>query len=152
MNNETPLKNRYSTYLEQIDNYYRKTIDNTLPVIIGQTTNALSIAGADKNLQLTINIKTLNKCTGSPENIYHGHLLERSIIEQLPLQLENPIMIFKNAENNSLICITDLPDSSGHSIMIAVTLEQIYQRHNVNRISNLYGKDRIFNYISAQLS
>ena len=152
MNDEMLLKKRYSVYLEQIENYYRNTIDHTQPVIISQTTNALSIAGADKSLDLTINIKTLNKCTGSPENIYHGHLLERNIIEQLPLQLENPIMIFKNAEKNSLICITDLQDSSGHGIMIAVALEQIYQRHNVNRISSLYGKDRIFNYISAQLN
>ncbi len=152
MMDETLLKKRYSAYFEQINNYYRKTIDHTQPVIIGQTTNALSIAGADKSLELTINIKTLNKCTGSPENIYHGHLLERSIIEQLPLQLENPIMIFKNAEKNSLICITDLQDSSGHGIMIAVALEQLNKQHAVNRISSLYGKDRIFNYISAQLS
>ena len=152
MNDEMLLKKRYSVYLEQIENYYRNTIDHTQPVIIGQTTNALSIAGADKSLDLTINIKTLNKCTGSPENIYHGYLLERSIIEHLPLQLENPIMIFKNAEKNSLICITDLQDSSGHGIMIAVALEQLNKQHAVNRISSLYGKDRIFNYISAQLS
>lgn len=152
MNDEMLLKKRYSVYLEQIENYYRNTIDHTQPVIIGQTTNALSIAGADKSLDLTINIKTLNKCTGSPENIYHGHLLERSIIEQLPLQLENPIMIFKNAEKNSLICITDLQDSSGHGIMIAVALEHTNHQHMVNRISSLYGKERIFNYISAQLS
>lgn len=152
MNDEMLLKKRYSVYLEQIENYYRNTIDHSQPVIIGQTTNALSIAGADKSLDLTINIKTLNKCTGSPENIYHGHLLERSIIEQLPLQLENPIMIFKNAEKNSLICITDLQDSSGHGIMIAVALKHTNHQHMVNRISSLYGKDRIFNYISAQLS
>ena len=151
-NQELILKGRYTAYMEQIEKYYNGTIDRTQPIVIGMTTNALAISGADSSLELTINIKTLNKCIGSPDDIYHGHLLDRNIIEQFPFQLENPVMIFKNTEKHSLICITDLQDSSGHGVMIAVALEQVNKQHMVNRISSLYGKDHIYNYISSQLA
>ena len=151
-NQELILKGRYTAYMEQIEKYYNGTIDRTQPIVIGMTTNALAISGADSSLEHTINIKTLNKCIGSPDDIYHGHLLDRNIIEQLPFQLENPVMIFKNTEKHSLICITDLQDSSGHGVMVAVALEQINHQHTVNRISSLYGKNRIYNYISSQLT
>lgn len=36
--------------------------------------------------------------------------------------------------------------------MIAVALEQVNKQHMVNRISSLYGKDHIYNYISSQLA
>ena len=151
-NQELILKGRYTAYMEQIEKYYNGTIDRTQPIVIGMTTNALAISGADRSLELTINIKTLNKCIGSPDDIYHGHLLDRNIIEQFPFQLENPVMIFRNSEKHSLICITDLQDSSGHGVMVAVALEQINHQHTVNRISSLYGKNRIYNYISSQLT
>lgn len=148
---ETLLNERYSDYLEQIDKYYSGTIERTRPIIIGMTTNALTIAGANQKLELSINIKTLNKCTGSPDNIYHGHLLDRRIIEQLPLQLENPVMIFKNTDKNSLIAITDLQDSSNHGVIIAVASDDTFERHTVNRITSIYGKDRLYNYVTAQI-
>lgn len=148
---ETLLNERYSDYLEQIDKYYSGTIDRNRPVTIGMTTNALAVSGANENLKLTINIKTLNKCTSSPDKISHGHLLDRGIIEQLPLQLENPVMIFKNTDKDSLIAITDLQDSSSHGVIIAVALDEILERHTVNRISSIYGKDRIYNYVAAQI-
>ena len=148
---ETLLNERYSDYLEQIDKYYSGTIERTRPIIIGMTTNALTIAGANQKLELSINIKTLNKCTGSPDNIYHGHLLDRRIIEQLPLQLENPVMIFKNTDKNSLIAITDLQDSSNHGVIIAVALDDTFERHTVNRIASIYGKDKLYNYVTAQI-
>lgn len=100
-------------YLTQIEKYYHGKLNRTQPITVGKTTNALSIAGADKNLDIIINPKTLDKCTGSPETIYHGHSLKREILEQLPSQLRNPVMIFKNTDRKSLAAITDLKDSAG---------------------------------------
>ena len=56
-NQELILKGRYTAYMEQIEKYYNGTIDRTQPIVIGMTTNALAISGADRSLELTINIK-----------------------------------------------------------------------------------------------
>ena len=56
-NQELILKGRYTAYMEQIEKYYNGTIDRTQPIVIGMTTNALAISGADSSLELTINIK-----------------------------------------------------------------------------------------------
>lgn len=153
MNNENAYTGMSDTrYLAQIEKYYQGNLDRTQPLVVGKTTNALALAGADRNLDIIINPRTLDKCTGSPDTIYHGHSLERGILEQLPAQLRNPVMIFKNTDRNSLVAITDLKDSAGHGVMIAVALEQKSKRHIVNRISSIYGKDRIFNYINNQIS
>ena len=52
-NQELILKGRYTAYMEQIEKYYNGTIDRTQPIVIGMTTNALAVSGADSSLELT---------------------------------------------------------------------------------------------------
>lgn len=120
-------------------------------IYVCRTSNALAISGADQNLDVVIAPRTIAKCMADPEVKYHGHGLTRDILQRIPEELRNPIMVFKGSKDSSLVVITRLQDNKSRGVMVAVSLSETGRRNEVNRISSVYGKDNINNYIRNQM-
>ena len=137
-------------FAKQLDEFIHRS-GNTNYLTVGQTSNALSLAGAESTLKTIIAPRTILKCMSSPEERYHGHNLSQDIMEQLPKELRNPVMIFKGNKDNSLVAISELYDSVGRKIMIAIDLNVTHTHYIVNRISSVYGRNNFDNYIRKQV-
>ena len=120
-------------------------------IYVCKTSNALAISGADKELDVVIAPRTIAKCMADPEIRYHGHGLTRDILQRIPEELRNPVMIFKGNKDSSLVVITRLKDNKSRGVMVAISLNEMGKRNEVNRISSVYGKDNINNYIRNQM-
>lgn len=139
-------------FAERLDKYLSDPEKEISPITIGGTPNSLAISGANAELPVIINPSTVKKCMSEPEKHYHGHGLSSEIMKQLPDELRNPAMIFKGSKDNSLVAITELKDKNNHGIMVAVSLNEMKNHHEVNRISSVYGKDNLTNYLKTQIS
>ena len=138
-------------FAEQLASFLKRTEKSTDFLHIGKTPNALAIVGADKKLDIVIAPRTIVKCMANPEEHYHGHDLSQSIMEQIPQELRNPVMIFKGSQRNSLVTITELKDSQNRGVMIAISLSEKNGFSEVNRISSIYGRNNMTNYLKAQI-
>ena len=72
-------------------------------------------------------------------------------MEQIPQELRNPVMIFKGSQENSLVAITELKDNQNRGVMIAVSLCEKDGFSEVNRISSVYGRNNMTNYLNVQM-
>ena len=138
-------------FAQNLDNFLKPGNKNSNFLHVGSTSNALAISGANQSLNVVIAPKTISKCMTDSTNKYHGHGLSQEIMEQLPPELRNPIMVFKGSADNSLVAITSLKDKEQHEIMVAISLNEISRHHEVNRISSVYGKDKMNKYLRNQL-
>ena len=136
---------------DNLDMFLESNMKNTLSIGIGRTPNSLIISGANSKLDIIIAPRTIIKCMSSPENHYHGHELDKSIMKQLPKELRNPVMIFKGSHSNSLVAVTELKDKNKDGIIVTVSLNSVERHCVVNRISSIYGKRNIGNYIKNQM-
>ncbi|MCC8097055.1 MAG: hypothetical protein LIO44_00490 [Eubacterium sp.] len=156
MNKENRKKVRQNNvedlaFKKQVDDYFNGTLNRNEPALVIKTPIVLGLAGANEELDIVMNYNTFNKCTKLRDEYRHGHGLTKTLLEQLPEQLRNPVMIFKNEAKNSLILITDLKDYLNCGIMISIGLKQGVQQHFVNRITSIYVRNNFFNYIDTQI-
>lgn len=138
-------------FADSLDRYLQNKERTTDFITVGKTPNALSLAGADTKLNIVIAPRTIAKCMSEADKHYHGHGLSDDIMKQIPLELRNPTMIFKGNKDNSLVAITALKDKENREIMIAVSLSERENRHEVNRVSSIYGRNNMTNYLKAQI-
>lgn len=138
-------------FADTLDKFLKSSEKSTDFLHVGNTSNALAISGANQDLEVVISPKTIVKCMSEAEEHYHGHGLSQAIMEQLPRELRNPVMVFKGSEENSLVAITELKDKELREIMVAVSLSEKSKRHEVNRISSAYGRNNMTNYLKAQI-
>lgn len=138
-------------FSKKINEYLNNTLTTVEPIHVGKTSNTLALAGADINLDVVINIRTIKKCMGEASTTYHGHELGKDVMEQLPGELQNPVMIFKGSHDDSLVVITSLVDDKNKSVIVAIDLNASSTRHEVNRVTSVYGKNNIHNYLKNQL-
>lgn len=142
--------NEFVTKLYAIQNDFN-SVDKTKPIIIGKTPNVLTLAGADKNLDLIINIRTIQKCMSEPTERYHGHSLDVETMSKILSELENPVMILKGSHENSIVAVTSLRDNNNTEILVSIDVNTSSVHHEVNRITSAYGKEHISNYLKNQL-
>lgn len=138
-------------FSENLDKFIKSGKGRSSEITVAHTSNALAVCGAKKELDVIIRPDTILKCMSSPENRYHGHDLSQLVMNQLPNQLRNPTMIFKGNQPNSLVAITELKDKEGREIMVAVSLAEQNSRREVNRVSSMYGRNNMTNYLQAQI-
>lgn len=141
----------------EIENYkssLKETLahNNSQPFVVCKTTNALAVCGAKKELDIMITPRVISKCMADESEHYHGHNLSQDIIVNLPEQLSTPVMVFKGSKNKSLVVITDLEDEESKEILIAISLEDTIGFKEVNRVSSVYGKDNMSNYLKRQIA
>lgn len=138
-------------FSNSIDKYLSNPDTETQPLVVGTTSNALVISGANPNLDVVINPRTIRKCMSEPDEHFHGHALSKELIKQIPSQLRNPVMVFKGSTEKSLVVITELIDKKNKGVIVALSLASRQGFSEVNRISSAYGKNNLANYLFTQI-
>lgn len=138
-------------FSNSIDKYLSNPDTETQPLVVGTTSNALAISGANPNLDVVINPRTIRKCMSEPDEHFHGHALSKELIKQIPSQLRNPVMVFKGSTEKSLVVITELKDKKNKGVIVALSLASRQGFSEVNRISSAYGKNNLANYLFTQI-
>ncbi|MCL2052094.1 MAG: hypothetical protein FWG91_10270 [Lachnospiraceae bacterium] len=115
------------------------------PFIIGRTPQSLIDLGAD-DLSLVMRRSEIEKCIAKKrnKNVTHPHGLSVKCLSKIPEQLAGPVMVFKGSHKGSLVVLTDLSDKKGDPIIITVQLKSKQDRHIVNRVTSMYGRENAF--------
>lgn len=136
-------------YLMQIDRFYNKRLETFRLIELGKTPDALINAGA-KQLPMIMKQSNLRKCIREPRGSRSAHQIERSFIEQLPEQLETPVLIVRDTTRNSLVLINEYQDKNGYHMLLAVQKEQRINEKLVNEIKSIYGKEHLKEYLQKE--
>lgn len=138
-------------FARTIDNFLNGNINPKDHIFVCPTTEVMKICGAD-NLDVMIYQDTIKKILSDDANKFeHPHNLTPEILKQLPNQLERPIMVFEGSHKGSIVLITDLQNQSSEQIIISCELNSVSQRHEINRITSMYGKENISRYLETQI-
>lgn len=140
------MNNTKDTYLEQINKYYDRKLSSHALISLGITPELLKKFGAP-DLPLVMQQSTLTKCIRKPTGSRSAHELSRNIIETLPEQINNPIFLVQDKERNSIALISDAKDKAGHSILIAIRMDERRKEMQVNEIKSIYGKTSLKEYL-----
>lgn len=140
------MNNTKDTYLEQIKKYYNRKLSSHELISLGTTPEIMRKFGAP-DLPLVMQQRTLTKCIRKPTGSRSAHELTRNIIETLPEQINNPIFLVQDRERNSIALISDAKDKAGHSILIAIRMNEKQKAMQVNEIKSIYGKTNLKEYL-----
>ena len=128
----------------QIDIWLQGKMPSNEVFKLGKTSVVLKELGAD-DLPIVMAQDVISKING----VKHEVSLEN--IRNLPRNIADPIMIFKSATvPNAFVILTEMEDMSGRPIMAALHLNKAEKHIRVNRITSVYGKDGIKNFITSQ--
>lgn len=139
-------------FVQQLDSFLYKNSGRTSALTVSDTPYALAVSGANNQLPVVIRPNTILKCMSKPEERFHGHDLDFDIMQRLPQELRNPTLVFKGNIKDSLVVITQLKDNQNQVVMIALSLNDVVKRQEVNRVSSVYGKNKIENYLRNQIN
>ena len=138
--NEDDAKN----YIRQVNDWQSGKMKDGEQFELGKTPAVLSALGAD-DLPVVMSRAVMEKITGGK------HDIDIAQIKQLPQAISDPIMIFKSATvPDAFVLLTELTDKAGNDVVVAMHLSRKMNRLNVNRISSVYGKENITNFVKAQ--
>ncbi len=152
---EERFKAEDSNFQKSLIEYMNGTIDKSKPVLVGKTPLSLTLVGAKKGLDLVITIRSIRKCMSNENEFNHGHNLDFNTMAQLPNHLRNPIMLIKGSEEsseNSVVAVSELLDYKNRSIIIAVDINTVKGRTQVNNILTAYGRNRFRNYLENNIA
>lgn len=138
-------------FKQTIDDFLNGNINPTDQIFVCQTTEVMRVCGAD-NLDVMIYQDTIRKILSDDLSKFeHPHNLTVDTLKQLPDQLQKPVMVFKGSHEGSIVLVTDLFNENSEQIIISCELNSINKRHEINRITSMYGKENIANYINTQI-
>ena len=128
------------------------------PLVIGKPSAILSKCGANRDQDITITRKVIDKAM-RPEirdiegrmvgNTGHG-LTENMIIKSLT-ELDSPTLIFKGRNNGSILVITSVEDQNDRNIVVAIEFNRQEGFTQVNSIRSVYGRDNLEYYIGENI-
>lgn len=109
------------------------------------------MCGAD-DLDVMIYQNTIRKILSNDFSEFeHPHNLPLEKLKQLPTQLQKPIMVFKGSHQGSIVLVTDLFNNNSEQIIISCELDSGLEWNKINRITSMYGKENIANYLNTQI-
>lgn len=145
------MKSPGNTYLNQINDYYNRSLSSHVLIELGSTPGYLINYGVP-DLPLVIKQSTLTKCVRKSTGSRSAHELSRDIIEQLPEQIENPIFLITEKERNSIALISDAEDKMGDKILTAILLNTELNANKVNEIKSVYGKTNLKEFLQKHMN
>lgn len=128
------------------------------PLTVGKTPLALSICGANGDLDLTIKKSVVDKCLRPEVRDENGKLKGKTghgLTEEQLLQalngVKSPAMVIEGSRDGSLIAVTDLKDQQDREIIVAVELNKKSGFQEVNQISSAYGRENFADFLDRQM-
>ncbi len=132
-------------FSNQVNEWQKGTMKKSEMFELGDTPLVLKSLGAD-DLPVVMTQKVMKKITGGKHNI------AIDTIKNLPQAITDPIMVFSSdTVDNAFVILTELTDINGNDVIVAMHLSRGDKHHNINRISSVYGKDNIENFVNAQI-
>lgn len=139
-------------FKQTIDDFLNGNINPTDQIFVCQTTEVMRVCGAD-NLDVMIYQDTIRKILSDDLSKFeHPHNLTVDTLKQLPDQLQKPVMVFKGSHEGSIVLVTDLFNENSEQIIISCELDSGSQWNKINRITSMYGKENIANYLNTQIT
>lgn len=89
-----------------------------------------------KDLPISITINNLQKAQNQ-------HIITDDMLEQLPLALTTPIMVFRSATDlDSFVVMTGLKDAEDRTVIIPIRVNQSAGRILINHVTSIYGREK----------
>lgn len=140
-----------NNFAKTIDDFMNGRLNPTDQIFVCNTPDVMKICGAN-DLDVIIYQNTIKKILSNDFSEFeHPHNLPPEKLKQLPIQLQKPIMVFKGSHQGSIVLVTDLFNNNFEQIIISCELNSTNKRHEVNRITSMYGKENIANYLNSQI-
>ena len=133
------------SFNKQIKKYFKGEMDTNENFYLGVTPKILKINGAVEN-KLVMSQKALIKIISSGA----GHHIPIKVLIKIPKALEKPLLIIEGNSKNTLIEIIKLKDDSNREILVAIRLDAKEVYMNVSRVTSIYGKKGLTNFITNQ--
>lgn len=137
-------------YREQIDKFYRGTLNKYDVIFLGYPSERLVEIGF-KKLPIIMKQSTLKKCIREARGSRSAHELGRDLIENIPGQMKRPIFAINDTERGSIALIVDSQDQKGNNLLIAVKLDVKVQFCQANEIKSIYGKEHMKEYLQNHM-
>lgn len=138
-------------FSQSVDDLLNEKLNPHYQIYVCKTTEVMKACGV-KDLNVVINQSSIKKIlSDDKEKFPHAHNLSVQELKELPIQLQKPIMAFKGSHENSIVFVTDIKDINDNEILISVDINTAGYNQNVNRVTSMYGKDNITNYLKAQI-
>ena len=128
------------------------------PLVVGKPSYILSRCGANKDQDITITKKVIDKAM-RPEvrdkdgrmvgDTGHG-LTEKHILKSLA-ELDSPMLIFKGRHEESILVITGVEDQNDRNIVVAIEFNRQETFTQVNSIRSIYGRDNLDYFIGENI-
>ena len=130
------------SFNRQISAYFKGEIpsnENFYLGLVPKILNKHEIVG----FKLVMSQKTFEKIT----NLEYGHHLSRKVIKKLPKFMKRPYLVLKGSLENTLVEIIGLKDYKKRDILVAIRLDAKEAYTDVTRVTSVYGKKGLINYL-----
>lgn len=138
-------------YNKQLNSYINGTLDINKSIIIGNTPNIINLVGSNASI-ITINQSVIKNSMFDRDKHTNGHTEGHNIpidtLKKLPEELRNPILIIEGRHTDTIVAITSLRDQKSKQIVIPIALNLRGAESTVNKVTSIYGKNNIYNYIA----
>lgn len=77
-------------------------------------------------------------------DIKKNHNLDKETLKNIPKQINNPVMVFKNKRNqakNSFVILTEFEDKNKKPVIVALISKIQQNKIEVNKIASIYGRN-----------
>lgn len=142
--------NRFSN---QIDRFKSGNMQKFETLSLGSTPYILFLVGAHGE-ELTINQSVLTNCMLNINVNRHSsaHDISTETIKELPKALRNPIVVLKGQHPGTIVAVTELKDKAQNNIIVPIALDLRGTNSIVNKVTTVYGKQNIYNYLTRHSS
>ena len=152
---------RYSLkpFAEQVDGALDRKLPKGDSVLVSEHTPEWIIKAGFDDLPMLITQKHLRDINTPEETVgkgnYHG--ISREKIKQLPIRLQNPVMLFDSlTDSRSIVVVTDMLDDKGRPVVVAVRADGsgMYLGIDIksNFVTSFYGKDGFASFILKHIN
>ena len=139
----------YQQYSETLKKQFYEWLKGKMPsndcFDLGETPPIMVKLGAPK-LPLILPADRILKFTTD-----YGHEISLDDAADLPVELFDPVFLFKGSVEGSFVAVTDIYDKSGDQVIVAIHPNKWQKRMRVNRVASLYGKYNIENYVENNI-
>jgi hypothetical protein len=152
---------RYSLkpFAEQVDGALDRKLPKGDSVLVSEHTPEWIIKAGFDDLPMLITQKHLRDINTPEETVgkgnYHG--ISREKIKQLPIRLQNPVMLIDSlTDSRSIVVVTDMLDDKGRPVVVAVRADGsgMYLGIDIksNFVTSFYGKDGFASFILKHIN
>lgn len=138
------------SFLQQIDKFYKSQLRSDALIYMGDTPKVLQDLGAE-DLPLVMKQSNLRKCIRENRGSRSAHNMPRIIVEQIPNQLNSPIVVAKDKSRNAVAVILDCKDYDGNNILAAVHMGNSIYNKRFNEVKSFYGRCNLEPFLQKHL-